>query len=173
MCCIKTKVETAKMLGLLLAVLSLSLCIKGEAEYIISGIVLTLIHSILIFGAQKRNTSVILLWMVLAVLNLLCIIVAFITIICRIAHNFKGEGIGKWKNGGIIMGIVEIYVGIVIWTIFAAKIARTSILEEEKHFENMKTRPRVMFENVKNSPSANFGIPSQHIPIGRKLLFVL
>ena len=141
-----TNVGNPKILGLVLTVLSLCVCIKGENEYIISGIILALIHSILIFGAFMRNTKIILLWMVLAILNLCYMIFAFMIILGRMnSHRItqtkeKNEIEIEWENGGIIVGTYVIYVGIIVlivWTFIVAISTRTKILEEQQHRQSM------------------------------------
>ena len=57
MCFGKTKVENAKWFGLVLVILSLCLCLKGEEKYIIIGISAACIHSMLVIGAFCRNSK--------------------------------------------------------------------------------------------------------------------
>ena len=56
MCFDRTQVESAKMFAIILILCSLCVCIKGEDKYIITGLVATLVHSLLAYGAFCRNS---------------------------------------------------------------------------------------------------------------------
>ena len=51
-----TKLESAKIFGIILVILSLCVCLKGDDIYIITGISAAVIHSILVFGTFCRNS---------------------------------------------------------------------------------------------------------------------
>ena len=147
-----TKVKTAKILGLALSFLSLCglcVCFKG-GSYLIIAIFAIFIQSILVTGTIMRNPQVIRLWLILGPINIFFVMIAFVTILSHIANkanefgNIIGNGTDiepdneKWRNGGIIMAIVFIYIGVIIliiWTLIAANIARNGILEEERRIK--------------------------------------
>ena len=88
-CCCATNVKAAFVLGIVLAVLSFLGCAGKMQGVIAGGIMSGLIHCILVFGAHKRNSTAILVWMVLAILS--CIGLAIMAIlgiigIAGIAH---------------------------------------------------------------------------------------
>ena len=88
-CCCATNIKAAFVLGIILAVLSFLGCAGKMQGVIASGIISGLIHCILVFGAHKRNSTAILVWMVLAILS--CIGLAIMAIlgiigIAGIAH---------------------------------------------------------------------------------------
>ena len=140
------KIENAKLLGVVLTVLSICVCMKGEKHYIIIGIVAAFIHSILIFGAITRNTKAIVLWMILAILNLLIMIFTFMVFLGHLTTQTEDDyeektGIEKWKNAGIIIGFYVIYLGaimLIIWTFIVAIGTRARILEEKHNQESTK-----------------------------------
>ena len=57
MCCVKTKLESAKLCGVVLVLLSLCVCLKGDVEFVIAGLSAALIHSVLVCGTIWRNSS--------------------------------------------------------------------------------------------------------------------
>ena len=79
LCCCATNVEAAFVLGIVLAVLNGLSCFNEDPEVIANGIIGAVIHCTLIFGAHKRNSTAILVWMVLAILS--CIGLAIIAIL--------------------------------------------------------------------------------------------
>ena len=68
-CCCATNVKAAFVLGIVLAVLSGLSCFNKVARAIANGIIGAVIHCILIFGAHTRNSTAMLIWMVLAILS--------------------------------------------------------------------------------------------------------
>ena len=116
-----TNVQTAFVLGIVLAVLSLIGCGNGS-NGIIKGIIDVIIHCILIFGAHTRNSTAILVWMVLAILS--CIGYVILVVLGVIAIADAGAA-----AAGVVVFIVFM-VGISlfqIWTIIVAKNARKEI----------------------------------------------
>ena len=122
-CCCATNVKAAFVLGIVLAVLSLIGCGNGS-NGIINGIIGVIIHCILIFGAHTRNSTAILVWMVLAILS--CIGYVILVVLGVIAIADAGAGAAA---AGVVVFIVFM-VGIIlfqIWTIIVAKNARKEI----------------------------------------------
>ena len=129
-CCCATNVKAAFVLGIVLAVLSLISCgneSDGKWDGIISGIITAIIHCILIFGAHTRNSTAILVWIVLAVLA--CIGYAIMAILGVVVIAHAGAAGGEDALGVAVVFIV-IMIGIIlfqIWTIIVAKNARREI----------------------------------------------
>ena len=123
-CCCATNVEAAFILGFVLAVLSGLSCFNMVAGAIVNGIIGAVIHCILIFGAHTRNSTAILVWMVLAILS--CIGYVILVVLGVIAIADAGAGAAA---AGVVVFIVFM-VGIIlfqIWTIIVAKNARKEI----------------------------------------------
>jgi len=125
-CCCSTNVQAAKVLGIIFAVLSILSCFGDfpDTTKIISGIVWTLISGVLIYGAHTRNSTAILVWMILAAIECIWVIVIAIFAIIGL--------IGGGAGGGAIFAII-IFAGIIfflIWTIIVAKNARNEIKDE-------------------------------------------
>ena len=125
-CCGATNVKAAFVLGIVLAVLSLIGCGNGS-NGIINGIIGVIIHCVLIFGAHTRNSTAILVWMVLAILS--CIGYAILAVVSVILIAVAGAEYGP---GGVVVLVVFIVfmIGIIlfqIWTIIVAKNARKEI----------------------------------------------
>ena len=134
-CCCATYVKAAFVLGIVLAVLSLIGCGNGS-NGIINAIIGVIIHCVLIFGAHTRNSTAILVWMVLAVLS--CIGYAILTIlgvvaIARLNALSNAYASAAGAAGDAVAGVVVfivIMIGIIlfqIWTIIVAKNARKEI----------------------------------------------
>ena len=141
-CCCATNVKAAFVLGIVLAVLSLINGINGTAG-IITGILGALINCILIFGAHKRNSTAILVWMVLAIIE--CIGIAIYAIFIIVVGVAVGAGAAGAKVTAIAMLILAIVIvfsiGIIIlliWTIIVAKNAR-------KEIENTDDVQRILY----------------------------
>ena len=66
-CCCKDNVEASFVLGIVLAVLSILSCFGDKGN----GIYGVLISGILIFGANQRNPTAILVWMVLTIIGVI------------------------------------------------------------------------------------------------------
>ena len=121
-CCCATNVKAAFILGIVLAVLSFLACVGKMQGVIASGIISGLIHCILVFGAHTRNSTAILVWMVLAILS--CIGYVILVVLGVIAIADAGAA-----AAGVVVFIVFM-VGIIlfqIWTIIVAKNARKEI----------------------------------------------
>ena len=121
--CGQTNLKAAFFLGIALAVLRLLSCGWVSTTAIVIGIIGALIHGILIFGAHTRNSTAIVVWMVLACL--------------------ANAGYG-WMAGSLIYLIAKypalvtalvyfwffVFFGVIfflIWTISVAKKARVEI----------------------------------------------
>ena len=128
-CCCESNVKAAFVLGIIFIVLSILNCFKkdedgGHLYNIIGGIIGVLINGLLVFGAHTRNSTAILVWMVLAIIE--CIILGIVIVLFIIAITYAG--FFHW----IIALVVAIYAGIIlfiIWTIVVAKNARREIKE--------------------------------------------
>ena len=122
--CILTNCQTYFVLGIVLAVLSLIGCGNGS-NGIIKGIIDVIIHCVLVFGAHTRNSTAILVWMVLAILS--CIGYAILTalvVVAAGAAGAEGEAVGF-----AVVWIVFMIGSILfeIWTITVAMNARKEI----------------------------------------------
>ena len=124
-CCCATNVKAAFVLGIVLAVLSFLGC-AGEMQGVIAGgIISGLIHCILVFGAHTRNSTAILVWMVLAILS--CIGYVILTVIGVIVVVHAGAA-GAAVGVGVVL--IVFMIGMIlfqIWTIIIAKNARKEI----------------------------------------------
>ena len=134
-CCCATNVKAAFILGIVLAVLSLIGC--GNGSYgIINGIIGVIINCILIFGAHTRNSTAILVWMVLAILS--CIGYAILTVLGVVAIAHAGAAGAGGEAVGVAVVFIIFMIGIIlfqIWTIIVAKNARKEIEAGEYEFE--------------------------------------
>ena len=122
-----TNVQTAFVLGIVLAVLSLIGCGNGS-NGIIKGIIDVIIHCILIFGAHTRNSTAILVWMVLAILS--CVGYAILTVLGVVAIAHAGAAGAGGEAVGVAVVFIIFMIGIIlfqIWTIIVAKNARKEI----------------------------------------------
>ena len=148
-CCCATNVKAAFVLGIVLAVLSLIGCVAvvmHQMELFVclvpnllcpqallkwNGIIGVIIHCVLIFGAHTRNSTAILVWMVLAILSCIGLVIMAVLGIIGIAHlGAAGEVVG--------VVLIVLMIGIIlfqIWTIIVAKNARKEIEAGEYEFE--------------------------------------
>ena len=158
-CCCAKNVKAAFVLGIVLAVFkSFLYClpfffVPSEDQEgtivpgIIIGIIYVMINCFLIFGAHKRHSTAILVWMVLAILELcilaiLAMAVVFNLKLLMIDDGWKADsGISSFLllsliNQGVLSmaGIVAIYIVffsvyiiLLIWTIILAKNAKKEI----------------------------------------------
>ena len=85
-CCCKTNVKAAYILGIIFVILSLLGCLGGDLQSIIGGIVSAVINGILVFGAHKRNSTAILVWIILAIIQ--CIVFLIFGILAIIAIGY-------------------------------------------------------------------------------------
>ena len=127
-CCCATNVNAAFVLGIVLAALSFIGLANGQYG-IINGIIGVIIHCVLVFGAHTRNSTAILVWMILAILS--CIGYAILTVVGVAAIAGAGAATGA---GGEAVGVAVVFIifmiGIIlfqIWTIIIAKNARREI----------------------------------------------
>ena len=119
-CCV-TNLKAAKDFGIALAILSFLSCFNGSLLDIVNGLLSGLIHCILIFGAYKRQSTAILIWIVMAITS--CIWYAVMAIILV---NTAATGTG----GVVIIIYIGVLIGIIfleIWTIIFATKARKEI----------------------------------------------
>ena len=128
-CCCQNNVQAALVLGILFVIFSLLSCVGGKTENITIGIIGALINGILVFGAYTRNSTAILVWMILGVLECIgLIVVVIITTIFLISGNATGIFLG----GGIFA--IIICVGMIffcVWTHIVANNARKEIHESQ------------------------------------------
>ena len=139
-CCCESNVKAAFVLGIIFIVLCILNCFNqnedGEYLYnIIGGIVGALINGLLVYGAHTRNSTAILVWMVLAIIECICLCVITVLFVIAVAY----AGVLHW----IVILVVAIYAGTIlftIWTIVVAKNARREIKEEfgEGQVQEMK-----------------------------------
>ena len=126
-CCCATNVKAAFVLGIVLAVFSLISC-DNRSNGIINGIIGAIIHCVLIFGAHTRNSTAILVWMVLAILS--CIGYAILAILGVVAIAHAGAAGAPGEAVGVVIFFIIFMIGIIlfqIWTIIVAKNARKEI----------------------------------------------
>ena len=130
-CCCATNVKAAFVLGIVLAVLSLIGCGNGS-NGIINAIFGVIIHCVLIFGAHTRNSTAILVWMVLAVLS--CIGYAILTVLGVVAIARLNAYASAYSAAGDAVAFIVVFIVIMIgmilfqiWTIIVAKNARKEI----------------------------------------------
>ena len=129
-CCCATNVKAAFVLGIVLAVLSLIGCGNGTTHGIINGIIGVIIHCVLIFGAHTRNSTAILVWMILAVLSCIGDAIMAIFGVLAIAHAGAAGAGGAGETVGAVAVFLVFFIGIIlfqIWTIIVAKNARKEI----------------------------------------------
>ena len=141
-CCFSSNVQAAKVLGILLVVLNLLYCL-GTDEYghrttnVVYGILGALISGILVFGAIKRNSKAILVWIILAIIE--CIALAVEAALLVIGLSLSNETIAEVSEvplkdvsavkAGMVFFLLFCIGGIffTIWTIIVAKNARKEI----------------------------------------------
>ena len=130
-CCCATNVKAAFVLGIVLAVLSL-IGLGNGSNGIINAIIGVIIHCVLIFGAHTRNSTAILVWMVLAVLS--CIGYAILTILGVVAIARLNAYASAYSAAGDAVAFIVVFIVIMIgmilfqiWTIIVAKNARKEI----------------------------------------------
>ena len=126
-CCCATNVKAAFVLGIVLAVLSLIGCGNGS-NGIINAIIGVIIHCVLIFGAHTRNSTAILVWMVLAILS--CIGYAILAVLAVVVVAHAGAAGAAGDAVTMVVVLIIFMIGIIlfqIWTIIIAKNARKEI----------------------------------------------
>ena len=125
-CCCAKNVEAAFVLGIVLAVLNflscLPFCFAQNTELTLVGISIGVIgvmtHCILIFGAHKRHSIAILVWMVLAILE--CSLAYILAGLIFFLLNYLIHPIFEIVA---IFICVCVYIILLIWTIIVAKNA--------------------------------------------------
>ena len=117
-----TNLKAAKDFGIALAIISFLSCFTGDLVDIVNGILSGLMNCLLIFGAYKRQSTAILIWMVLACIS--CIWYAGMAVILVTTAAATGE------ESVIVYIYIAILTGLIfsmIWTIIVAKNARKEI----------------------------------------------
>ena len=128
-CCCAKNVEAAFVLGIVLAVLNflscLPFCFAQNTEILVGisiGVIGVMTHCILIFGAHKRHSIAILVWMVLAILE--CTLAYILAGLIFFLLNYLIHPIFEIVA---IFICVCVYIILLIWTIIVAENARKEI----------------------------------------------
>ena len=96
-CCCKTNVEAASIIGKLFMFLSLFSCLQAfsikDKEIMIAEIVTCIsgafVNGILVYGADKRNRSALLIWIILQIIGLVTLIVFGIPVLNLLTTYMK------------------------------------------------------------------------------------
>ena len=141
-CCCAKNVEAAFVLGIVLAVLNflscLPFCFAQNTEILVGisiGVIGVMTHCILIFGAHKRHSIAILVWMVLASLECILaqILAALIfSLLLLILPMFETVAPVRYTFIGIF---ISVYIILLIWTIIVAENARKEIKADGSDLE--------------------------------------
>ena len=105
-CCCSSNIQAAKVLGIIFIVCSLLNCLGTDANgsrtsNIVGGLVGALISGLLVYGASKRNSTAILVWMILAIIE--CIVFAILAILAIVGLGYvRSEAIGYAIIGKVI-----------------------------------------------------------------------
>lgn len=105
-CCCSSNIQAAKVLGIIFIVCSLFNCLGTDANEsrtsnIVTGLVGALISGLLVYGASKRNSTAILVWMILAIIE--CIVFAILAILAIVGLGYvHSEAIGYAIIGKVI-----------------------------------------------------------------------
>ena len=136
-CCCAKNIKAAFVLGIVLAVLNflscLPFCFAQNTELTLVGISIGVIgvmtHCILIFGAHKRHSTAILVWMVLAILEciLAYILAGLIFFLLLLIHPM-------FEIVAIFI-FISVYIILLIWTIIVAENARKEIKADGSDLE--------------------------------------
>ena len=136
-CCCAKNVEAAFVLGIVLAVLNflscLPFCFAQNTEILVGisiGVIGVMTHCILIFGAHKRHSTAILVWMVLAILE--CILAYILAGLIFFLLNYLIHPIFEIVA---IFIYVCVYIILLIWTIIVAENARKEIKADGSDLE--------------------------------------
>ena len=112
-CCCATNVKAAFVLGIVLTALSFIDFANGKNR-IINGIIGVIIDCILIFGAHTRNSTAILVWMILAILS--CIGSAILAIFGVIEIAGAGAAAGAAGEAvGVAVVFIVFMIGIILF----------------------------------------------------------
>ena len=120
-CCCKTNVKAAFIIGIFLMILSLFPCLlaflisdkdnlylQKVVSLIATCISTALAHGILVYGADKRNRSAILIWIVLQIIGLV-VVTIIIIFHCIFLIKQLPEGDGFWVIIHIYMKFSKAY----------------------------------------------------------------
>ena len=137
-CCCAKNVEAAFVLGIVLAVLNFLSCLPlfcfaQNTETLVGisiGVIGVMTHCILIFGAHKRHSTAILVWMVLAILEciLAYILAGLIFFLLQVLIHPMFEIVA-------IFIFISVYIILLIWTIIVAENARKEIKADGSDLE--------------------------------------
>ena len=94
-CCCSSNIQAAKVLGIIFVVLCLISCFSkdengGYMTSVIRGIIGALINSLLFYGASKRSSTAVLIWMILAIIE--CIVFVVFGVLAVVAIAGVPEG---------------------------------------------------------------------------------
>jgi len=129
-CCCETNVKAAFVLGIIFVVFSLVSCMGtdqygGRLNNIISGIIAAVINGVLVYGAHTRNSTAILVWMILAIIQIIALVILAALLVFGIAY------VGAVEITTLIPLIIfVVMILFMIWTVVVAKNARIEIKEE-------------------------------------------
>ena len=130
-CCCKSNVKAAYVLGIIFVILCILNCLmffNDENLYnIIGGIVGALMNGILVYGAYARSSTAILVWIILAIIECICMCVLTVLIVIAL-------GYAKVLHLIHIL-VVAIYAGIILFTIWTIVIAKNARIEIKEGFE--------------------------------------
>ena len=154
-CSCAKNVETAFVLGIVLAVLSFLSCLpfffdpSQEVKIvgikvptlvgIIAGILGVMTHCILIFGAHKRHSTTILVWKVLASLEcilaqILAVLIFFLLLVIPLMFEIVPPMHYVMEIVAIFI-FISVYIILLIWTIIVAENARKEIKADGSDLE--------------------------------------
>merc|ERR1711976_229797 len=98
---------------------------------IVAGIIFALINAILIFGAHTRNSTALLVWMILggieAAVYAVYVVLHIISIVYLAEHEYADQFGGAIGALVVVLIIYATLAGIIIWTIIITKRARGEI----------------------------------------------
>merc|ERR1712110_286336 len=148
-CCCSSNVKAAKVWGIIFLILNILTCFGTNEKYgnlpnIIQGVAGALISCLLIFGAIKRSSTAILVWMILSVIEIIGYTIYGILLVMELASDrvhaeieklTEETGIDKetLKQWTVIVLVVSyiIYIFFTIWILIIAKRARKEIKEDQ------------------------------------------
>ena len=135
LCYCKDNVEASFVLGIILVFLNLlsflGLIIwQWPWQYILLGIFGALVSGVLMFGAKKRNHTAILIWMVFAIIGVVCltVVIGFCLLYFMVPADVKSHG-GNIATVYLIL-VTGALLSFEIWAIIVAKRARDEMKGE-------------------------------------------
>ena len=125
-CCCETNLKAAYVLGIVLAGVSLvpALVAWFFPPAVVFGILSALMHGVLVVGAYKRHTTVILVWMGLGCVSCIAIASSAVVLIVKVGlpEEFRG----------FLSVLVMSMIAVQVWTIKVAFDAKKEIEEDGK-----------------------------------------